>query len=126
MTQDQIEDFAFYESGLSADGCLEKIDDYAKEAIKRYGRIVSDKLKNQRFIGILDNNLKPIHENDVVKFVVNNEEKIGQVIYSKDSAAFCLDVHPIITLDMEKFEVIGNMENDYHYNEFGELALKPK
>jgi hypothetical protein len=41
MTHKQIEELeeqAFYESGLSADGCLEKLDSYARDAIKRYGR----------------------------------------------------------------------------------------
>jgi hypothetical protein len=45
MTQEQIEDYAFYESGLSADGCLEKFDSYARECMKRYGRIL---LKTQK------------------------------------------------------------------------------
>jgi hypothetical protein len=40
-----IEEAAFYESGLSADGCLEKLDYYTNEAIKRYGRILVQKQK---------------------------------------------------------------------------------
>ncbi len=50
MNEEQLvfwEDSAFYESGLSADGCLEKLDQYAKEAIKRYGRYL---LKNKNKI----------------------------------------------------------------------------
>lgn len=35
-----LEDYAFYQSGLSADGCLNKLDTYAKECIKKYGRIL--------------------------------------------------------------------------------------
>lgn len=35
---EQIEECAFYESGLSSHGCLEKLDDFDKEAIKTYGR----------------------------------------------------------------------------------------
>jgi len=42
---EQLEEFAFYESGLSADGCLEKLDYYTNEAIKRYGRILVEKQK---------------------------------------------------------------------------------
>ena len=42
---EQLEEFAFYESGLSADGCLEKLDAYTIEAIKRYGRILVQKQK---------------------------------------------------------------------------------
>jgi len=50
MNEEQLvfsEDSAFYESGLSADGCLEKLDQYAREAIKRYGRYL---LKNENKI----------------------------------------------------------------------------
>ena len=40
MNQEEIEEYAFYESGLSADGCLEKLDSYSRECITRYGRIL--------------------------------------------------------------------------------------
>ena len=40
MNQKEIEECAFYESGLSADGCLEKLDSYARECITRYGRLI--------------------------------------------------------------------------------------
>lgn len=36
----QAEEHAFYESGLSAHGCFEELDDYAKQAIRKYGRIL--------------------------------------------------------------------------------------
>jgi hypothetical protein len=49
MSQKQLEEFAFYESGLSADGCLQKLDSYTIEAIERYGRILVEKQK-QNFI----------------------------------------------------------------------------
>ena len=42
---DDAEDYAFYQSGLSADGCLEKLDDYTRKAIKRYGEILLEKQK---------------------------------------------------------------------------------
>ena len=45
MTQKQIDEYAFYESGLSADGCLEKLDSYTIEAIERYGKILVEKQK---------------------------------------------------------------------------------
>ena len=41
----QLEEYAFYESGLSADGCLQRLDSYTIEAIERYGRILLDKQK---------------------------------------------------------------------------------
>jgi hypothetical protein len=44
---EDVEEQAFYESGLSAHGCLEKLDTYAKQAIQRYGRILIDSLLNQ-------------------------------------------------------------------------------
>lgn len=45
MNQQQIEEYAFYESGLSADGCLQKLDSYTIEAIEKYGRILVEKQK---------------------------------------------------------------------------------
>jgi hypothetical protein len=35
-----LEESAFYESGLTAHGCMDKLDAYAMESIKRYGRIL--------------------------------------------------------------------------------------
>ena len=35
-----LEESAFYESGLSAHGCIDKLDDYDKKSIKRYGMIL--------------------------------------------------------------------------------------
>jgi len=32
------EEAAFYQSGLSAHGCLENLDEYTKQAIQTYGR----------------------------------------------------------------------------------------
>jgi hypothetical protein len=43
------EDVAFYESGLSADGCLEKLDEYAVAAIMRYGRYLL-KMQKENYI----------------------------------------------------------------------------
>ena len=40
-----IEETAFYESGLSAHGCLEKLDSYTLEAIEKYGRFLLKKQK---------------------------------------------------------------------------------
>jgi hypothetical protein len=37
---EENEEHAFYESGLSAHGCLEKLDDYDIRAIMTYGRIL--------------------------------------------------------------------------------------
>ena len=36
----ELEESAFYESGLSAHGCIDNLDAYAMESIKRYGRII--------------------------------------------------------------------------------------
>ena len=45
MNLEQLEEYAFYESGLSADGCIEKLDSYTIEAIEKYGRILVQKQK---------------------------------------------------------------------------------
>jgi len=38
-----LEEWAFYESGLVAHGCLENIDEYMREAITKYGRLLLSK-----------------------------------------------------------------------------------
>ena len=45
MPSEDFEEHAFYESGLSAHGCLENLDSYAITAIEKYGRIL---LQNQK------------------------------------------------------------------------------
>ena len=45
LTLEDLEDYAFYQSGLSAHGCLKNLDSYAREVIKRYGRILLKKQK---------------------------------------------------------------------------------
>jgi len=45
--QKDLEEWAFYESGLVAHGCLENIDEYMREAITRYGRLLSSKQNEQ-------------------------------------------------------------------------------
>jgi hypothetical protein len=48
------EEFAFYESGLSAHGCIEKLGEFELHAIKKYGRYL---LKQQlNYIKSLNNN----------------------------------------------------------------------
>lgn len=41
----QVEDYAIYESGLCAHGCIEQLDQYMREAIIRYGRLLIEKYK---------------------------------------------------------------------------------
>jgi len=45
MPSEDFEEHAFYESGLSADGCLENLDSYARTAIEKYGRILVEREK---------------------------------------------------------------------------------
>jgi hypothetical protein len=70
MTKEQLdilEEHAFYESGLSAHGCFEDLDDYAKEAIQKYGRIM---------IRILEKELDSIVEDGTEEH--NNAIKLRQ------------------------------------------------
>ena len=48
-TLEELEDIAFYESGLTADGCLDNLDTYAIKAITKYGRILL-KMQKDRII----------------------------------------------------------------------------
>lgn len=48
LTNEEMEEYAFYESGLCAHGCLEKLDEYAKQCIKRYGKILLNQQKDKK------------------------------------------------------------------------------
>jgi len=37
---DDIIEYCFYQSGLTAQGCWDDLDDYAKEAIERFARLL--------------------------------------------------------------------------------------
>jgi len=37
---DDIIEYCFYESGLTAQGCWDELDDYAKDAIERFARLL--------------------------------------------------------------------------------------
>lgn len=75
-----------------------------------------------QFIGILDKNLREIYERDVVKFSTYNREKIGEVMYSADSCAYYIDEYPIMNLSIDSLEIVGNMLEDYYYDDNGYLA----
>jgi hypothetical protein len=78
----------------------------------------------QRFIGILDQNLKEIYERDVVKFFTLNGEELGEVLYSTDSCAYHINDYPIMNLDLASLEIVGNMVEDYMWDESGERLVK--
>lgn len=44
-----MEEHAWYESGLIADGCFDRLDDYAKQSITRYGRILLRSYKEKLY-----------------------------------------------------------------------------
>jgi hypothetical protein len=72
MTEEQLnvlEEYAFYESGLSAHGCFEDLDEYAKTAISKYGRIM---------IRVLEKELDSIQEDGTDEH--NNAVSLRQTI----------------------------------------------
>lgn len=46
---ESMEEHAWYESGLIADGCFDRLDDYAKQSITRYGRILLRSYKEKLY-----------------------------------------------------------------------------
>ena len=78
----------------------------------------------QQFIGILDKNMREIYERDVVKFFTYDGEELGEVVYSTDSCAYYINDYPIMNISLESLEVVGNMLEDYMWDESGEKLVK--
>ena len=79
---------------------------------------------HQQFTGILDKNMREIYERDVVRFFALNGEEIGEVRYSTDSCAYYINDYPIMNLDIASLEIVGNMVEDYMWDESGEKLIK--
>jgi len=81
----------------------------------------------QQFLGILDSNMKEVFEGDVVKGIYGLEgiEVIGEVTYSCDLCAYVVDWHhEISNIQLDTLEVLGNLKEDYIYDESGILVKK--
>ena len=44
---DELIEHCMYESGLTADGCWDELDDYAKEAIERFAKLLARDFYNE-------------------------------------------------------------------------------
>ena len=78
----------------------------------------------QQFLGILEKNMKEIFEGDVItgKYGSGGVYLIGEVKYSCDLCSYVVDwYHQISIFEVDSLEVIGNMVEDYMYDESGEL-----
>ena len=84
----------------------------------------------QQFIGILDSRMKEIYEGDVVNFDYFHGEKTasGVVQYNNSSCAFEVDSNigaiAIMYISLDSLEIIGNIVEDYMWNEEGTNLIK--
>ena len=87
-------------------------------------------LKPQQFLGILDKNMKEIYEGDVVNVDYFDGEKTatGVIQYNNSYCAYVIDssigVVPIMHISLDSLEIIGNMIEDYVWNEQGTNLIK--
>lgn len=85
---------------------------------------------HKQFIGILDRNMREIYEGDVVQFDYFDGDKIafGVVRYNNSSCAYEVDsnigVIAIMYISLDSLEVVGNMVEDYMWDESGEKLVK--
>jgi hypothetical protein len=81
----------------------------------------------QQFLGILDSRMKEVYEGDVIKGIYGSEslEIMGEVIYSYDLCCYVVDwYHKISNIQFDTLEIVGNMIEDYMYDESGKLVKK--
>ena len=81
----------------------------------------------QQFLGILDSLMKEVYEGDVVKGTYGLEgiDIIGEVIYSYDLCCYVVDWHyEISNIAFDSLEIVGNVFEDYMYDENGKLVKK--
>ena len=87
-------------------------------------------LKPQQFLGILDKNMKEIYEGDVVNFDYFHGDKTatGVVQYNNSYCAYVVDSDigtiSIMYISLDSLEIIGNMVEDYMWNEEGTTLIK--
>ena len=87
-------------------------------------------LKPQQFLGIFDKNMKEIFEEDVVSFDYFDGDKsaIGVVRYNNSSCAYEVDSNigtiAIMYISLDSLEIIGNLVEDYMWNEQGTNLIK--
>lgn len=83
----------------------------------------------QQFLGILDSHMKEVYEGDVVKGIYGSEglDIMGEVIYSYDLCCYVVDwYHEISNIAIDSLEIVGNMIQDYTYDESGKLVKQIK
>jgi len=81
----------------------------------------------QQFLGILDSRMKEVYEGDVVKGIYGSEglDIMGEVIYSYDLCCYVVDwYHKIVDIHLDSLEIVGNMIQDYMYDESGKLVKR--
>lgn len=94
-------------------------------AFDRYFECDKEHCRVHQFIGILDSVMKEIYEEDVVEFDTYEGKAMGVVRYYNDYCSYAIDsdigVVPFMHIGLDSLKVLGNMIQDYRYNENGDL-----
>jgi chromosome segregation ATPase len=119
-----IEEAAFYESGLSAHGCLEKLDSYTIESIERYGRYLLNRLEEDlreadlEYIKLVKRLTKVEEENETIK------QRLKDI--KEGFEGCCYACEPVGMLNQKLEEQLRAIEEDgtEEHNNAVELRMK--
>jgi hypothetical protein len=97
---------------------LDKVTVSDHHLLAQYGSTV------RQFTGLRDIDLVEIYSGDVVQGMLRSNAILGEIRYSVDICGYLAGDTAIADMNIETLRVVGNMQEDFYYNEQGQLTAR--